>query len=178
MTDNTNNQIGNISHSRIDRIEQKIEHNTVLSEEIREAILLITALMKEDLEWKREERGKTMIERLTAEQRNYRFSVFNKFLHLFLVLPGLWWLYLLGGKIIKPLFNYFSKSGFSSNTFIQSIEWCSQYLTAVQSTILTLLLATVFYVLITAFIASWIGKYQSKRKYFPKFKEVEERFGL
>ncbi|PID66608.1 MAG: hypothetical protein CR975_02210 [Gammaproteobacteria bacterium] len=173
-----NARIGDISYSTIEKIEQKIEYNTELSKEIREAILLITALMKEDLEWKRAERGKTMIERLVAEKRNYGFWVFNRWFLLSLVPVVLYVLAAVGLNVLQPLYSYFNEAGFSFSTVMTAFSWIGQNISAKGNTLSTFFLGTLVYGVFFALIAFGIGKFQAKRKYSPKFRDVVEKYGL
>lgn len=172
------NGIGDISNSKIEKIEQQVQYNTVLSEEIREAILLITALIKEDLEWKRQERGKIMWERLTEERRNYSFSIFDKLMRFLLIPAVLVWAFSTWKNIVSPLLKFINENGFSLANFWRGVVLVSESMIKYQSTFFVLVAVTFVYIIITGLSSFCIARHRAKRKYQPEFEAVVKQFNL
>ncbi len=163
------NNIGNISNSRINTIEQKIEISSDIPEDLKEPLLLWLSLEKADLEWKQEQRQRLQkIERM-EEKKAYQFRLMQIFYSILLTISIIVFSCILWFKFIQPIL--------STQTLGQSNNLL--YLLAkLDFDGITLLLYYLVVVVFVAFIPSYLlARWKAKSKFdkFIKTKNIRRK---
>lgn len=167
---NPNNGIGDISHSRIERIEQKIEYTTELSEEIKVAILSMTKLLKEDVEWKREER----LEIRRSQLRRKREGYFQMLLFAFFLIPMMVivinLLYISWKFMLVPFRTAFMENQLG---FVQSFRTVALHIKAEETNIISSSSSALFIICgVFMFIFYIVAYLMAHQKYKKEFKKL------
>lgn len=184
------NHIGDINHSKIDKIEQKINNyfdkiniSSDLPEDFKEAFLIWLELSRKDLEWKAEQRARMEaqtkeIERIAhVQERAERSRLKQEFIHkstgfhskwifsalLALSIVALFFIYLL------PLYHTKIEPQLANSTGLQQISvwisWLPRDTTTQLIIFSSIMIYACFMIILTFLIAKKIAKKRAKRKF-------------